>query len=203
MRQTLLKLREEMDQYMEQIEQKTMNIKMNKVNYMEEINYQMDTLNYYPPYELASRSYLTRLNSRLVPCPNPSAKKVFECNDDQDIEEQTNQVLTSYQHLKLRPQQGLAYSIGDRLPQPMKKIHQKFEEQPAEIENQTQVLCVCFKEFQGESNLAQWQIITGQKENLNFNMRQANDELTNYRSASGDGSLPWEPNSTYSSIIHD
>lgn len=25
-----------------------MNIKMNKVNYMEEINYQMDNLNYFP-----------------------------------------------------------------------------------------------------------------------------------------------------------
>ncbi|CAD8088586.1 unnamed protein product [Paramecium primaurelia] len=203
MRQSLLKLREEMDEYIQQLEEKTMNIKMNKVNYMEEINYRMDTLNYYPPDNLTNKSYLKILNSRLVPCLNPSAKKIFECNDDHDIEEQTNQVLTSYQYLKLRPQYGLAYSIGDRLPQPMKKICQKFEEQPAEIENQTQVLCVCYKELYGESNLAQWQIITGQKENLNFNMKQANDEITNYRSTSGDGSVPWEPNSAYSSIIHD
>ncbi|CAD8082201.1 unnamed protein product [Paramecium sonneborni] len=197
MRQKLLKLREEMDEYIEKLEQQTKDIKTNKVNYLEEINYQMDTLNYYPPDELINQSYLKILNSRLVPCPNPSAKKVFECNDDQNIEEESNQVLTTYEYFKLRPQQGLAYSIGDRLPQPMKKIRQNFEEQPTEIRNQTQVLCVCFKELYGESNLAQWQIITGQKRIFAFDMKQPYDMMY---SLSGEGSLPWEPPSSYSSV---
>ena len=86
-----------MDEYIDSVELKTKNINLNKVNYLDEINYHMDTLNYCPQEPLLKDAYLVVLNSRLThPCEPPDPQKVFESNGNVHLNRIYEDVTTEF-----------------------------------------------------------------------------------------------------------